>query len=100
MALTQFFREHSAIRKSLLIFGAWTLFGCYDAMQIFRIATAASPKPYSLGSALFSELTYAYTASTLTPLVLWLARRFPFEHRQWMRRLGCTWRRCCCSRWW
>jgi len=43
------------------------------------LANLRSPKPPTWGQALLASLTLFYVWAALTPLVLWLGRRLPFE---------------------
>ncbi len=77
------------IRKSrtlaiLAVFLPWTLFGLYSGLQThYRSALWGRPMPW--GRALFLEVTYTWIWCLVTPLVLWLARRFPLLSRSWLR---------------
>jgi sensor histidine kinase YesM len=48
---------------------------------------AKSGRPISISYLVFGELAYAAIWMALTPLVLWLAARFPFTKKQWIRPL-------------
>jgi signal transduction histidine kinase len=61
-----------------LILGAWTLLGFLFASQ-FYLAASRSGKPIEWYYALGLELSYAYLWAALTPLVLFLARRYRIE---------------------
>src|SRR5262245_55542982 len=65
--------------RVLIIFGIWTLFGLIDTSQTIFITTSrGDPMPF--GWALFLGVSDWYTWALLTPLVVWLARRFPLEN--------------------
>jgi two-component system LytT family sensor kinase len=71
-----------------LIAGAWTLFGLFLASQTY---VAYSRRDWIKGSLAYRilgvELAYAYLWAAITPLVLWLARRFRIERERWLRSL-------------
>ncbi|MFN7919207.1 MAG: histidine kinase [Bryobacteraceae bacterium] len=70
-------------RTGAIIFSAWLLVALYSAaLTVYR--TSFMPKPWSWSSALQSELTYAYLGALLTPLVIWLARRYPVARQSWI----------------
>src|SRR6478672_9066793 len=72
--------------KWLLIAVGWTIFGCFFASQVI-FARAYAGRPLHLSQAIFGWLMCAYVWLALTPLVLYLARRFAFERRNWTRNL-------------
>ena len=72
--------------RGAVIIGAWTLFGLFLASQLL-IAHFRHDLPVSWYRVIFLELGYAYIWMALTPLILWLARRFHIERRQWQRNL-------------
>jgi two-component system, LytTR family, sensor kinase len=69
----------------LIAFG-WTIFGCFFASQVI-VARAYAGRPLRLSHTIFGWLICAYVWLALTPLVLYLARRFAFERRSWTRNL-------------
>jgi two-component system LytT family sensor kinase len=69
-----------------LIAGIWTLFGLLFASQQY-LATSRTSRPMAWYDALFLELSYAYLWALLTPLMLWLSRRFRIERNTWYRSL-------------
>jgi signal transduction histidine kinase len=79
-------RPTGAIRLHL-IFGTATLLGFFSAFQAFYyVSTFAPPKrEASFALLLLLNLNYWYSWALLTPVVLWLARRFPLERATWMR---------------
>jgi two-component system, LytTR family, sensor kinase len=74
-------------RAWLLIFGGWTLFGFFFACQNL-IFDAYSGRAVNLEQTLVSWLTCAYLWALLTPLVINLAQRFPFEKKSIRRNLS------------
>ncbi|HYP26277.1 MAG TPA: histidine kinase [Blastocatellia bacterium] len=69
-----------------LITGIWTLFGLLFASQQY-LATSRTTRPMAWYDALLLELSYAYLWALLTPLMLWLSRRFRIERARWYRSL-------------
>ncbi|HKG21099.1 MAG TPA: histidine kinase [Blastocatellia bacterium] len=69
-----------------LIAGIWTLFGLLFASQQY-LATSRTSRPMAWHHALLLELSYAYLWALLTPLMLWLSRRFRIERTSWFRSL-------------
>jgi sensor histidine kinase YesM len=74
------------LRNIAIVIAFWTFIGSYSAIQ-GHLTFALAGRPYSWRSAFFSELSYAYIACVFTPVVLWLARRFPIERGVWLRNL-------------
>ncbi|HXG65679.1 MAG TPA: histidine kinase, partial [Blastocatellia bacterium] len=64
--------------RMLFFLLAWTLFGVFLASQAY---IAYNRREFILPwyKALFVSMTYAYTWAGLTPLILWLSRRFRIE---------------------
>jgi two-component sensor histidine kinase len=72
--------------KWALAFGCWTLFGLFFASQeIVRYSYAG--RPIEWGRMLTAWLVSAYIWAALTPLIFYLARRFPLERTHWRRSL-------------
>jgi sensor histidine kinase YesM len=69
-----------------LILGAYTLFGLFLASQTY-VAYSRGEWPISPYRILGVELAYGYLWAAITPLVLWLARRFRIERESWLRSL-------------
>lgn len=70
-----------------LIWLGWTIVGLFFACQLY-LATLNGERPVSWSSALFMQLTDVYLWALVTPLVLWLARRFQLERHIWRRNLA------------
>lgn len=70
-----------------VVFGCWTLFGLFFACQRY-IERAYAGRPTSWAKVLTAWAACAYLWAALTPLVLWLARRFPFGQGRWARPLA------------
>lgn len=74
-------------RTWTLIIGAWTLFGTLIAVESF-FRSRAGGEPVSLSSQLVWYLAWAWAWAVATPLILWLARRFPFTRDGWKSSLA------------
>jgi two-component system, LytTR family, sensor kinase len=70
------------VQRTLLIFGFWTAYGLYAAWQT-HFRSSYSKVPYSWGSALTAELSYAYLWALFTPLIGRICDRWRAELRQW-----------------
>ncbi|HEX8000394.1 MAG TPA: histidine kinase [Pyrinomonadaceae bacterium] len=73
--------ETGNLRRPLkwgLLFGGWTLFAFFFTGQSC-LQSAYVGRPVLLGRTLVVWLLCAYLWALLTPLVIWLARRFPIE---------------------
>jgi len=75
-------RRRSELKWGLITIG-WTLYGFFFASQ-FIVTRAYLGRPLRVGGTLASWLICAFLWLAATPLVLWLARRFPLERRQWV----------------
>jgi signal transduction histidine kinase len=69
-----------------LIVGIWTLFGLFLVSQT-GLAFQRGDRPVNWYRIFSAEMAFAYSWAALTPLVLWLARRFPLERERWARSL-------------
>ncbi|MFL6277024.1 MAG: sensor histidine kinase [Blastocatellia bacterium] len=72
--------------RAFFIIGVWTLFGVFLASQS-TLAFSRSVRPFSWQRILLVEMSFAYIWAALTPLVLWLAQRFPLERGRLTRSL-------------
>ncbi len=68
--------------KWLAIWAVWTLFALFFASQ-FALQAQFSRNPVPFWQALIWQLVSGYIWFALTPLILYLARRFPFELGRW-----------------
>src|SRR2546423_10079543 len=75
---------HRRVLRLGMIWGIWTLIGLLFTSQMY-LARLYTEKPLRWLDALFVQLIGAYLWALATPLVLRLARRFPFERRHWLR---------------
>jgi len=69
-----------------LDFSLWSVFAVYMALQEHYNALVIG-RPMAWGYSLRAEFAYAYLWALLTPLILWLANRFPVDQRGWYRTL-------------
>jgi signal transduction histidine kinase len=72
--------------RAALVFGVWTVIGLVFSLQWY-FASYRSEQPVAWSRALFVQMSWAYLWALATPLVLWLARRFPIEKQHWPRNL-------------
>jgi signal transduction histidine kinase len=77
----------SGALRPRLIFGAATVLGFFSAFTAYYYVTtfAQRGKPASFPFLLLLNLNYWYSWAVITPGILWLARRFPFERATWLR---------------
>lgn len=68
--------------KWFAIWGLWTLFGFLFASQVsLQSRLAENPPPF--WRVLLWQLFSGYLWFAISPLILWLGRRFPFEAKTW-----------------
>ena len=78
-------RSSGALRLRL-IFGAATVLGFFSAFTAYYYVTTFGQRgKASFPFLLLLNLNYWYSWALLTPGILWLARRFPFERESWLR---------------
>ena len=65
-----------------VIFGVWSVIGLIFSLQ-FYFAAFRSEQPVPWGRSLYVQMTWGYLWALLTPVVLWLVRRFPIEKQHW-----------------
>lgn len=68
-----------------LIWGAWTIVAIFFTGQVYMMYY--SEKRIPLGRAFFVQSTACYLWALATPLVLWLARSFRIDRRNWPRKV-------------
>lgn len=73
--------------RLLIIWGVWTFIGLVFTSQ-FYFSMYKSDKPVEWSYAIYLQMTWAYLWALVTPLVLWLASRFPLERHYWGRNLS------------
>jgi signal transduction histidine kinase len=69
-----------------VVFAVWTLLGLIDAGQMSVVFLLAE-RPFAWWQVMAVGCADWYMWAALTPLVLWLARRYPFRASVWPRRL-------------
>jgi two-component system LytT family sensor kinase len=77
----------SRVTKWKLILAGWAFYGIYMSIESYVIRERLG-RPISWGAAFYGDMTYSALWLLLTPVVLWLSERFPFEKKYWPRRLG------------
>ena len=75
-------RRHA--RRWALILGVWTVFGLLLAVQQ-GIGYVLRGNPLPWGRLLLLWMPVAYAWALVTPVILWLGRRFPFDRTAWVR---------------
>jgi two-component system, LytTR family, sensor kinase len=75
--------SRSALLKWLLIGAGWTLFAFFFASEVL-VRGAYAGRPLEIWRALSGWLICALLWLIATPLILWLARRFPLERPRWL----------------
>src|SRR5262245_44485058 len=80
------FMMKEPMRKWLLIFGCWTaLVFVFAAQSYLYNSSRGAPPP--LKSVLLWAISEWYTWAALSPLILWLARRYRIERRNYRQAL-------------
>ncbi len=77
--------QHRLVRFGF-IWGAWTLVGLFFASQIY-FYFSRTERPMTFARSLAWQMVAVYLFAAATPLVLWLARRFPFDRFRWRRNI-------------
>ncbi len=72
-----------AIPPPRVIFAVATALGFFSGFQAFYFVSTISERTASFPLLLALNLSYWYSWAVLTPGIIWLARRFPFEKRAW-----------------
>src|SRR5262245_33735272 len=77
----------SNLRKFAIYFMIWTVFGIFSFTQgLAQKSFTRDPTPS--WHYLVSWLTGVYLWALLTPVILWIGRRFPIERRYRLRRIA------------
>lgn len=66
-----------------VIIGVATALGFFSAFAAFYFISTFTDKTAGFGLLLALNLTYWYSWAVLTPGILWLTRKFPFERTTW-----------------
>jgi two-component system, LytTR family, sensor kinase len=69
-----------------LIWGIWTLVALFFSGQLYFMSLIADIQE-EMSSPFFAQFSYCYLWALATPLVIWLAYKFPFERQRWHRSL-------------
>jgi sensor histidine kinase YesM len=70
-----------------IIWGLWTIVALFFSSQIFMMFySEGQPIPYK--RAFIVQGSACYLWALVTPLILWLARRFCIDRNQWFRKVG------------
>ena len=75
----------SRILRPRVIFGVATLLGFFSAFQAYQFVRFFSERDTSYWVLLGLNLGYWYAWAVLVPIVLFMARRFPFDRERWPR---------------
>jgi signal transduction histidine kinase len=75
----------SRVTRPRVVFGIATLLGFFSAFQAYQVVRFFSERATSYWVLLGLNLGYWYAWAVLVPVVLFLARRFPFERDRWLR---------------
>src|SRR5215207_3955029 len=66
-----------------VIVGVATALGFFSAFAAFYFVSTFTDRKDTFGLLLVLNLGYWYTWACLTPPILWLTRRFPFDRASW-----------------
>jgi two-component system LytT family sensor kinase len=69
------------------IWATWTLFGFFFTSQ-FALQNQLSKNPVPFWQILMWQMVSGYVWFALSPLILWLAKKFPFEANKWKSSLA------------
>src|ERR1043165_1466244 len=75
------------LTRLALVWGGWAPVGLFFASQVY-VYFARTERAVGLLRSVVWQLLAAYVFAVSTPLVLWLARRFPIGRSNWRRTLG------------
>src|SRR5689334_5281696 len=75
----------ASLRKYLVIFSVWSLYGLMMAVQTHYRIVIYQHRPSPWPRVLVAEFSYAYLWFAVTPAILYLARRFPISMANWGR---------------
>jgi two-component system, LytTR family, sensor kinase len=69
-----------------IIWGVWTVVALFFSTQVYMMYFSENqPIPYA--KAFFVQASACYLWALATPLVLWLAKRYPIERERWQRKV-------------
>lgn len=78
--------QNKKLLKWLAIFGVWTLFALFFTSQGF-LQYQVLKVPIPFWQVLMWQLFSGYIWFALTPLILWLAKKFPLESGKWLQNI-------------
>jgi signal transduction histidine kinase len=73
--------------RFLLIWGVWTFIGLVFTSQ-FYFSMYRSDHSVEWTYAIYLQMTWSYLWALVTPLILWVAARFPLDRHRWGRNLS------------
>jgi two-component system, LytTR family, sensor kinase len=76
------FFSQSKVAKWIAIWGVWTLFGFFFTSQV-ALQSQLSENPTSFWRVLSWQLASGYVWFAISPIILWLGRRFAFDDGKW-----------------
>src|SRR5262245_50370454 len=72
-----------------LIWGVWTIVTLFFTSQVYVMSIASQqPRKYGYGRELLGQASACYLWALVTPLVLWLSRRYSIQRQNWLRRVA------------
>jgi two-component system LytT family sensor kinase len=77
-----YFKSNEQLRRWALIFACWTAYALHFATYDY-LGKVYDGTPVKWGRLMLLWLTGAYIWALLTPLIIWLARRFPVTRQNW-----------------
>lgn len=80
-------KKRRLIRGTFVVFACWTFLALLFTPQTY-LSNLRSPTPFSWWQALLANSVLFYLWAALTPLVLWLGRRFLLEQPRLLRNLA------------
>jgi len=72
-------------RRWPIILGVATALGLFSSFQAYQVVRFIDDKPQPFILLLVLNFGYWYSWAVLAPIVLFMARRFPFERDRWLR---------------
>lgn len=79
--------QQSRVSRPALILAVATLLGLFSSFQAYQVVRLIEDRPQPFLMLLGLNFGYWYSWALLAPVVLYLARRFPFERGTWLRSL-------------
>lgn len=82
--MLDYFKAHAQLRRGAIIFACWTVYGLHFAAHDY-LRNVYDGNSVSFSRLLLLWLVGGYVWAALTPLIIWLARRFPVTRRNWYK---------------